>query len=468
MGRARGLVGLALVACAGGSPATPEDGGATDVATDAGAPQRLTLHGVALDQAVEVALLRDGAPVETRNAPIIPGREAHVVLTFKIAPGWVSKTVRAKLLLDDGRGKVTEWTAARTLSISSTTMELDVDKAVLTATTTWAVELSAGDTLLARHPAEGSEPLGAKGAGRLSVRVIPIRYKADGSDRLPDTSATALDNLQSRLYALYPATGVDLSLHAPIDWAGAITADGGGWSELLDAIHALRASEAPPKTVYYYGLFVPATSYGKYCPKGCLIGLSLRPADPRDAASRVSIGIGYADDLSASTMAHEIGHAHGRLHAPCGSPAGIDPKYPYAGGTNGVPGWDVLARAPYLASSFDIMGYCDPGWISDYTYSALYDRMAFVNGVASEIGSGPRAYRRLEKSPGGGLRLGPRLVLQEPARGEPRDVVVVRDGVEQHLAGYGVPYSHLPGELVLVEDPGPSAAGLPARVATSP
>jgi len=455
----RPLVLLALAACGGNTAVPPDDGGAeVEVSADAGAPQTLTISGASINQAVEIQLALDGAPVATRNAQIIPGREARFVVTFKPGKGWTSKTIRARLVLDDGGGPK-ESVSSRTISISSSSFDFDVDKAVITNKTSWFVEFAAGDTVFARYPTEGADALSPKSAGSLVVKIVPIRYGADGSNRLPDTSITNLDAYASKLYAMYPATKVELSLHEPLDWAKATTPDGAGWSELLTAIHTLRAKDAPAKNVYYYGLFVPNASYGKYCPKGCIIGLSLRPGDPRDAASRTSIGIGYPDDLSASTMAHEIGHAHGRFHAPCGSPAGIDPKYPYSGGTNGVPGFDVLLKTTFLASSFDVMGYCDPGWISDYTYNGLYDRMAFVNGLASEIGSGPRAYRHLVDG-----KLGERIVLQEPARGEPRDVVVNHDGKEQHLAGFAVPYSDLPGELVLVEDPGPFATNLPARI----
>ena len=41
----------------------------------------------------------------------------------------------------------------------------------------------------------------------------------------------------------------------------------------------------------------------------------------------------------ADTAAHELGHSHGRNHAPCGmglDPSSIDPAYPHDGGKIGV------------------------------------------------------------------------------------------------------------------------------------
>jgi hypothetical protein len=37
------------------------------------------------------------------------------------------------------------------------------------------------------------------------------------------------------------------------------------------------------------------------------------------------------------------------------------------------------------ANTTDIMGYCDPKWISDYTYKGLVERIASVNNVMFEI-----------------------------------------------------------------------------------
>jgi hypothetical protein len=81
-------------------------------------------------------------------------------------------------------------------------------------------------------------------------------------------------------------------------------------------------------------------------------------------------------------MAHEIGHNHGRNHAPCGNPSGVDTAYPYTGGLIGVMGYDDRTQSLRPTSNSDIMGYCSNKWISDYTYRALIDRVATVNGIA--------------------------------------------------------------------------------------
>jgi hypothetical protein len=78
-------------------------------------------------------------------------------------------------------------------------------------------------------------------------------------------------------------------------------------------------------------------------------------------------------------MAHEIGHTHGRKHAPCGT-VGPDGNYPYPGGTIGVMGFDRRTGAFIDPASSDILGFCGNQWISDYTYDGLLERVALVNG----------------------------------------------------------------------------------------
>jgi hypothetical protein len=78
-------------------------------------------------------------------------------------------------------------------------------------------------------------------------------------------------------------------------------------------------------------------------------------------------------------MAHEIGHTHGREHAPCGT-SSFDEDYPYANGTIGVRGFDRRTSTFIEPTSNDILGFCGNQWISDYTYDGLLERVAFVNG----------------------------------------------------------------------------------------
>ena len=82
-------------------------------------------------------------------------------------------------------------------------------------------------------------------------------------------------------------------------------------------------------------------------------------------------------------MCHELGHAHGRLHAPC-NVSDPDPQFPYPDANIGVWGYDQRSGEFRDPTSKDMMSYCpEPrwsAWISDYNYQAILVRVAAVNG----------------------------------------------------------------------------------------
>lgn len=89
-------------------------------------------------------------------------------------------------------------------------------------------------------------------------------------------------------------------------------------------------------------------------------------------------GTRLQDMTSKEVVAHELGHNFGRWHTPCGG-APFPGAFPYAGGTIGSTGYDVFSFEQGLsdfastipATRGDVMGYCEPSWISDYTYEAV-------------------------------------------------------------------------------------------------
>ena len=80
----------------------------------------------------------------------------------------------------------------------------------------------------------------------------------------------------------------------------------------------------------------------------------------------------------AGTFAHEIGHNLSLRHAPCGGPSGVDPHFPYSGGTIGVWGYRSSTEKVVANDVPDLMSYCGSGseWISDYHFEKA---LAFVN-----------------------------------------------------------------------------------------
>ena len=178
--------------------------------------------------------------------------------------------------------------------------------------------------------------------------------------------------------ALYPTGSVEFTLLPEKSWGQAIEPFGNGWSALLQEMYYERQRKSIPFDGYLYGIFNPAGSLSQFCERGCILGLSTLAQSANDSWARISIGLGYPGDTSIGTFLHEVGHAHGRSHAPCET-RDSDPYYPYSGGMIGTWGYDSLSgQLKNPSNTADFMGYCEPSWISDYTYEALYDRIVAV------------------------------------------------------------------------------------------
>jgi hypothetical protein len=106
---------------------------------------------------------------------------------------------------------------------------------------------------------------------------------------------------------------------------------------------------------------------------------------------------------------------------------GIDPSYPYDGGKTGIWGYSWTAKQ-FMGpiKSTDIMGYCENQWISDYTFNALTQRVAGMNGAAKfeKLDESELALFRVLLLDADGPRWG--LPIEEPSAsfGEPVELTV--------------------------------------------
>ena len=98
---------------------------------------------------------------------------------------------------------------------------------------------------------------------------------------------------------------------------------------------------------------------------------------------RLELSLEGAELLLADENAIES--VHGRMHAPCQT-YDADPGYPHPNGQIGSWGYDLIQRRVFPPQTPDIMGYCTPQWISDYTFGALLERVRIVNqAMASAV-----------------------------------------------------------------------------------
>lgn len=459
------LATLTVAGCGGGGGARllgdDPDFGDPPVAPLLGAPG-VQLTDVALYQGVKRPLVQGGVQ-SSSNVAIIAGRDALVRVSVS-NDGSFGRELTGRLHV--GGGEPIEVTAQLSGASSEadlgSTLNFEVPGARLAADTTYRLELgqlgevgAQGDPPVA-FPAEAEAPIFVESVGsQLKIVIVPVRYNADGSGRLPDVSETQIALYRDMFGAMYPVPEVQISVREqPLDVSFGISAWGQNWDSLLQEVAELRQSDGAPADVYYYGAFSPEDSFNAYCQGGCVTGLAMA-GGPSDTWARAAIGVGFTGPVTVETALHEVGHNHGRQHAPCQT-QDADPQFPHPGGKLGVWGYDRHGHKMYPESTADIMGYCQPSWISDYNFLALKDRIAFVNQATSMKVFGdlePRTYDRVKVGPDGQLTWLAPIDLRDPPEAEPTSIAIESADGDLELTGHFYPFDHLPGGLLFYERP---------------
>jgi hypothetical protein len=449
-----------------GTVTNPDNG----ALTDAGG---VSITQVSIYQGVKVVLMENGQPGDG-SVPVVAGRDALMRVWLSLDGNYNGKPVVARLRIN-GVEEVLQVTGVVTGSPVEnnlgSTLNFQIPGGSIAAGFSFRVELLQpeldfqGANPAAYYPAQGYASTNSVDVGQtLKIVLVPVQYAADGSNRLPDTSANVIQGYKDLFYGMYPAPEIDLTIREPYPWNQDVSPNGYGWQELLSAIGQVRQQDGAAFDVYYYGIFSPTQSFGQFCGGGCVLGLG-NLGGPGDAYSRAAIGIGFADDggkTAWETAVHEIGHTHGRYHSPCGGAQGTDPNYPYSGAKLGVWGYHLLTQQLYDPNAnTDVMGYCLPMWVSDFTYVGLLDRIKAVNQasiyVPPELKN--RTYDRAWVDDAGELHWLPALKMELPPQGEPVELDVEADGGSYAVAGHYYPYDHLPGGVfVWPQASGPSAA----------
>lgn len=412
-------------------PAVPP----TDPIENAG-PCALQITEVALYQGVKIPLaVLDpmnglvGAP--TRTADVVAGRPALVRVFATPSPEWQG-TGTVRLTLTSAAGTQT-FDATNDLRRSSNDLRFDstfnfqVPGDALREDSGWRIDVvspaACAPVAAARFPSvDGALALSARATGVLKVVIVPIQYNTDTSGRLPDVSEGQLQRYRDLVVSMYPVATAELTLREPVGTELGITGQS-GWEDLLDALRRLRQQDRAPADVHYYGVISPAASFSTYCGRACTAGIAYVSKD-RQPALRVGVGVGFTGQFAAQTFAHELGHQDGRLHAPCNVDG--DPDYPHRGGGVGVWGYDRASNRIIDPSGFtDIMGYCSPQWVSDFTYQGLLEHLAGLGNAPSvQALKTERTWKVLLVSPEGQPRWGHPLTSSEGPTGDAETAAV--------------------------------------------
>lgn len=209
-----------------------------------------------------------------------------------------------------------------------------------------------------RIPVEGRAPVDVRGVPVLDLTVIPF-LQADNPDSTLLERANDLEADTSLLRAadrLLPVGELAVTVHEPV-----LTNSGEFAWDLLHETELIRVVEGGDG--YFMGLFghIRAGVIGQ--------------------ASYIG-GRSFVSLAHAGTVAHELGHAMGLLHTPCGV-QGDDPNYPWRDGRTGSWGYDFANGAVVPPEATDLMGYCGRQWISGYHFSNALDHRLRTEAVAT-------------------------------------------------------------------------------------
>lgn len=222
------------------------------------------------------------------------------------------------------------------------------------------------------NPLQACVPLDVRQVPPLKLTVVPFLLQAEpDSSILEATAGLAEDSdLLWQVRTLAPVEELKVDLHEPVytssDDAVTVTLH-------TEAIRKMEDDEAGSwSSSYWLGMMsvfhVPSGWWG------------------------TSIGTGRSSTASAHgrIIAHELLHNMEALHAPCNRPENrsFDYHYPHSEGQIGSIGYDFRRKELVAPSAgWDVMGgyFCNPMWISDYTFSkALSHRLKYEGNARAD------------------------------------------------------------------------------------
>mgnify|MGYP002633351093 CR=1 FL=1 len=414
------------------------------------------ISGLTITQGVEKVLMADGLAVDDG---LRLAAERDAVLRVEVSPhdDFESRDLSARLLLYKQGTLVDAMEAsasihgASDLSNLGSTLNIRVPGSGLPAGEfEYAVELleaeegvsASGSEGLVVWPEDGTALLTPSTSGVLRIHLIPVEYGGE----LPPTDEGQLAIYQEYMYDQYPVTAVEIELGEVYEAPGNVNVSSlNGWSALLDQVGALRSERGVEDDQYIYGAFLANNTGG-------VAGLCNLAFSAGDSWSRACIGLGFNGSSSAETMIHEVGHAHGRYHSPCGGAAGPDPDYPHDDAIIGVRGYDLTSDTMFESDQYyDYMSYCWPTWVSDFTWEATFTRIADVNELMSAQAT-PELYQSVWVYPDGSTRWGEVQHVVGGLVGEQLDLELLDPSGASlgHARGVMAGLDHAPGGMLRI------------------
>lgn len=304
----------------------------------------------------------------------------------------------------DAPGEVSDVPDAFDEETLTATANVRVPGSVITPGVEVVIEIDPDKTLdsalglTGRIPENGRIAPDVRELPTLDLTLVPYLW-VDGPDH---SVLSAIDgitpdsDLMRPTRDLLPVNDFQLSVHSPV-WTSVdpISDNVGTMGPELEAIYAIEG-----ETGYYMGIFRAQGPSG-------LLGIAA------GIPSYLSFSI-----LDPFVIAHELGHNLNLFHAPCGGAGGPDPFFPYDDGSIGVSGYDAESESLVSPRTWDLMSYCEPMWISDYSFSrALSHRIALgatIPPAFAAVTRGLLLWGGLDED--GELTLEPAFVVDAPVK----------------------------------------------------
>jgi hypothetical protein len=348
----------------------------------------ITVARVEVNQGAAIPIVLAGAliPVEERTGGLVQQRNALVQVFWAVPGNWQPRPITAKLHLRDGDGVLSVMEQTKTIAGPPSSGSLDgafsfqIPGPAFEGNMEFYVELWEGEGGHEGLPASSAAPA-APGGGMqpfgvtcepMEAKIVMVPVEYDHGNCHTDTTSTLQNNLDEfadHFFAQNPIHTLDISIRSETLVRDTQVTT---LSQVNTMLVEARFLDFAEPNEYYFALLDACT--------GGIDGAGgLSPGTPGPIKGlgdlRVSTGLLAGVEWSKGTFVHELGHNQGRPHSPCGDPDGPDPNYPHANASIGVYGFHVLTGQFFATNYKDYMSYCEPTWVSDWTWGWVHEQV---------------------------------------------------------------------------------------------
>jgi hypothetical protein len=295
-----------------------------------------------------------GQTIVTNNTKLIPNKSALLRLHILNNQPTPVPDIQAQAILNNTTTPLTitkpaQLPATKNVNATNQSYRIVLDKTLMQPGLNISVTIAGAEQTIT--PIFGIE-------NKLYITLVPIRITKPTTGEATTGVVPNLQTIRNGFLRLWPFSEINLQTRA-LYTSSAENAD--DMEDVLPEIAELR--ELDNERSHYYGFF----SDDIY---------SLFDFDGFGGIAYLSstAGIGSDRDPGLSIMLHEVGHNFSLHHINCGNPVEYDSLYPYSTNSIGTLGVNADFSMFYQPANYrDVMSYCSPEFVSDYSYKKAQD-----------------------------------------------------------------------------------------------